>query len=463
MKLPGKLNARLSLLLLVFGVLLICVNFVRNRTWFQERRVARLSDGLTETGVRLSGMMQHFFRRGLVASAELEMSYAAITPQMELGVVCDSTDHVRYSTRLEWVNASLSQTPMNVAAILAEEARSSMSPKVTIDREKGFMMGAFPFYEQYHSRNRGVVLLRYDLSLPLKQVSSDALLESLAQACLLLAVCLLLWVVLDWMVTRRVRELAAYAKAVTRGESSPPDEEDELSLVARSFESAVADLITTESRLLEASEAERRRIGSDLHDDVCQRVAAAQLKSGVLEAVLVREGHAKAELAHAVAEELAKAAQVARGFARGLAPVSLGDGGLPQALSQLCAFIEESFGIRCDAQCDLKEVVLSEAVATHVYRVVQELATNAAKHAHPTWIRLRVCCEKEGLEAMVENDGGAFDGGVEGGPGLGLSLVRQRVRALSGILSFKKRLEPDGGTIARCVAPLLSIQLSGAT
>ena len=100
---PLKLNARLLLLLLAFGMLLIGLNLLRNLNWIQERRVARFESEMTDAGGRLSGMMQHYFRRGLVAPAELEMSYVALMPHLELGLVCDSDQIVRYSTRLQWV------------------------------------------------------------------------------------------------------------------------------------------------------------------------------------------------------------------------------------------------------------------------------------------------------------------------------------------------------------------------
>lgn len=457
MRLPARLNARLSLLLLVFGMVLVAANFIRNREWIQERRIKRFEDESSSLGVRLSGMMQHLVRRGLVPAAELEMSYAAVTPHVELGLVCDASDKVRFATRLEWAGASLAETPLADAAALVHEVRNSMTPRLELSPERALVTGVFPFYESYHSRNRGVVLLRFDMSDALSQATHDALRESLAQACALVALCLLLWLALDLIVTRRVQQLASYAASAGAGSDLPAvgAEHDELAVVARSFEDAVNKLRATELRLLEASEAERRRIGADLHDDVCQRMAAAQLKSGVLKSALAREGHPQTGLAGAVADELAKAARVARGFAHGLAPMLVQRGRLPYALKELAATMAESFMMSCEASCDLGSENLGLWVDTHVYRIVQEMLANAAKHGNASCVTIEIKVTERLLRIQVDNDGKTFEQNV--GSGIGLELLKQRVRALGGHWGIGPRAGELGtGSTAWCEVMLES-------
>jgi signal transduction histidine kinase len=447
---PVKLNARLLLLLLVFGLLLIGLNLLRNLSWIQERRIARFESEMTDAGGRLSGMMQHYFRRGLVAPAELEMSYAALMPYLELGLVCDSEHTVRFSTHLQWMGLALPDTPLSRTVTLSAEAKSDMTPRVVLEESKGVITGVFPFYEHYHPQNRGMVVLRFDMNDALRQAAREAMSESAAQACGLLALCMLLWLALDIMVTRRVKELADYALAVGSGDELEAHfaKADELSIVAHSFDTAIKNLHASELRLLEASEAERRRIGADLHDDVCQRMAAAQLKTGVLESALRREGHAQSPLAAAVADELAKAARVARGFARGLSPVLVQSGHLEDVLDELATTISESFAVRCECRSQTEGGNLGLWVNTHVYRIIQELATNAAKHARPTFISITVEIANDLLKLRVENDGIPFERRRSGG--IGLDLVAQRVRALGGRWSISPREGDMGGCIASC-------------
>lgn len=454
MRLPTKLNARLSMLLLAFGLVLIGANWWRNSHWIKERRIIRFESEIKEMGVRLSGMMQHFFRRGLVSSAELEMSYAATTPSLELGLVSGADEKVRFATHLQWTGVNFQDSPLRDVIGVIQEVRSSMTPMVEIDAGLGQVTGVFPFYEQYQSKDRGVVVLRFDMTDALRQAERDAVWESAAQACALLALCLILWLVLDVLVTRRVQQLASYAHAVGGGGDGNQDgvAQDELAVVAQSFAEAVKNLRASESRLVEAAEAERRRIGADLHDDVCQRMSAVQLKSGVLESVLKREGHPQAVLAGAVADELAKATVVVRGFSQGLAPMLVQKGRLAEALHNLATTLAGAFALRCECSCSLGEAVLGVWVDTHIYRIAQELATNAAKHAKPTLIEISVKVLNGVLNIEVINDGEPYT--PRQGTGIGLELVAQRVRALGGQWQIVPRDARCGGALACCTVTL---------
>lgn len=453
MNLLHRLNTRLSLLM-VFGLILVGANWWRNQSWTRERVLRRFDTEMMDTGMRLSGMMQHFVRRGLVSAAELEMSYVAASPSFELGVICDSKNAVRFATELQWIGMTMSETPLADAVGLAEQACDGMIPRTVFDEERECITGAFPFYEEYHSRSHGVAVLRVDASAVLRHSAREAMLESLAQACAMIALCLLLWLALDVMVTRRLQDLAAYAKAVGVGGAKPGhgDAADELAIVTSNFEEAVTNLRASELRLVEAAEAERRRIGADLHDDVCQRLSAAQLKIGVLESALKREEHAQAVLAGAVAEDLAKATRVARGFAHGLAPMLVQKGRLEEALQELMATISESFAVRCECACDLGGRALGVWVDTHVYRIIQELAANAAKHAQPSLIEVSVRTTPESLTLHVTSDGGGLL--CTSGEGIGLALVSQRVRALGGHWSIQAREKTVGGSTATCEVSL---------
>lgn len=211
-----------------------------------------------------------------------------------------------------------------------------------------------------------------------------------------------------------------------------------------------------QKRLLQAAESERRRIGQDLHDDVCQRLAAAQLKSGVLQSALRREAHPKATLAGDVAVELAEASELARAFARGLAPVVMRAEEMSDALDDLKKFIQRAFSIRCDIACDDMTGVLQTEDAAQVFRITQELTTNAAKHGEATWINVSLMAGGGLLRVEVAHDGVRFDPErrEDCRSGMGLHMVRQRVDALGGSLDFQPRHAAVGGTIAVCELPL---------
>lgn len=221
----------------------------------------------------------------------------------------------------------------------------------------------------------------------------------------------------------------------------------------------VAAVITEEKemqrRVLEAAEQERRRIGQDLHDDVCQRLAAAQLKSGVLGGALKREGHAQAELAEDVAHELAEASEIARGFSRGLAPVAFRAAELPDALDDLSRFIERAFDVRCHFSCADTPPALDTEAAAQGFRIIQELAINAAKHGHGTWVEISVTYDAKSIRIEVSNDGVPFDPAEPARKrSMGMHLLRQRASALGASLVIRPRGVAEGGTRAVCEIPL---------
>lgn len=221
----------------------------------------------------------------------------------------------------------------------------------------------------------------------------------------------------------------------------------------------VAAVITEEKdiekHLLEAAENERRRIGRDLHDDVCQRLAAAQLKCGVLGASLESARHPQAGLAAIVAKELAEATEVARGYARGLAPVVVGAQELPEALEDLRKFLERGFTVSCRLSCEDVSEVLKPHEAAQLYRIAQELATNAAKHSGGTWVAISLVHDHRVLRLEVANDGNTFDPESRSRKrGMGLHLLRQRADALGAALAYKPLDVARGGTLAICEMPL---------
>ncbi len=446
----------LSLLVLLLGLGLILFNWIRTREGFVDRTLARMERDAQVNGTRIAGLMQHCFRNHQPRVAELEMSYAALFPDLSLGLVLDESGVVRYSTRLRWRGIPVGETPLAVVASPEFLKEASVDGLIRRDEARGMVYAIYPFFTNYDTHDLGHVLLSFDAGLAMERTRKIALRESIIRACYLSALCLLLWFGLDLFVTRRVDRLLDFAHRVQEGNTPPiPDEgKDEIGLIAGAFGESVAKLRETEAQLLEASEEERRRLGRDIHDDVCQRIAAAQLKCGVLSSILGREGLPHSEMAVEVARELQEAVTVTRGFAHGLSPVRVGSEGLAVGLKELAASLHRSFGIRFEVETDESVARLSPGAQNHIFRILQELMTNAAKHASPTKVSAKVKRNEHALILSVENDGKSFDSTGGYAEGLGLRFVQQRARAIGGELRFLPREGGESGTIAICVSEL---------
>ena len=101
-----------------------------------------------------------------------------------------------------------------------------------------------------------------------------------------------------------------------------------------------------------------------------------------LEVQLSRESPQYLPQVTKISDLLARAIQSTRSLARGLAPVNLERGGLPEALKHLAARCTDMYNLQCTfSNGGQKLPDLEEGAATHLYRVAQEATTNAARYA----------------------------------------------------------------------------------
>jgi signal transduction histidine kinase len=213
----------------------------------------------------------------------------------------------------------------------------------------------------------------------------------------------------------------------------------------RDLNAKLDQLRASRQRLVETSEAERRRLERNLHDGAQQRLVVAVLRLGVVEERLAGDPEL-AELTRGAREELEAAIDDLRELARGLHPPLLTSQGLAAAVR---AGVE-----RVDLPVELElqlEGKLPDAVESAAYYVSREAVTNAVKHAHATHLWLRFAHEGPTLTVEVRDDG-VGGARVDGGEGTGLHGIRDRVEALEGTLALES--PPGAGTRLVAVFPL---------
>jgi signal transduction histidine kinase len=204
----------------------------------------------------------------------------------------------------------------------------------------------------------------------------------------------------------------------------------------------LADLQASRARLVEATDAERRRIERDLHDGTQQRLVSIAMSLGLLESRL-SEPAAAAPLVRETREAIRLALAELRELTHGIHPALLAERGLPAALDELCR--RAALPARLLADLDGR---LSDQVEAAAYFVASESLTNAAKHSHGSEARVRVWRDHELLLLEVADDG---IGGAVPGAGSGLRGVADRVEALGGRLTLSS--PPGRGTTVRAEIP----------
>ncbi|HEX8679981.1 MAG TPA: PAS domain S-box protein, partial [Chthoniobacterales bacterium] len=188
-----------------------------------------------------------------------------------------------------------------------------------------------------------------------------------------------------------------------------------------------------EQELLDISEREKRRIGEDLHDMICQELTATALflKSAAKKIGPEHEG-AAATLDES-AQIVNRNVGMARDMARGLQPAELTGGTLRQALKSLADQACEGSEIKCHFKAGRGVRVSDDTVALHIYRVTQEAVKNAVKHARAKNILITLDKDKDHVCVSVEDDGKGFNP-ARRSKGLGLHIMRYRANALGGEL-----------------------------
>jgi signal transduction histidine kinase len=203
-----------------------------------------------------------------------------------------------------------------------------------------------------------------------------------------------------------------------------------------------AALRRSRSRVIEAADSERRRVGRDLHDGAQQRLAAV---SNVLRAARrqLDRGDAPVDLLRMASEELGAAQIELRDLARGLHPVALSERGLRSAIESLTVGAETAIAV------DVTADELPDDVALAAYFVVAESLTNARKYAHAGAVRIRIGPVADALLVEVGDDG---RGGADPAGGTGLLGLADRVDALGGTLELES--PPGGGTRVSARLPM---------
>jgi PAS domain S-box-containing protein len=219
-------------------------------------------------------------------------------------------------------------------------------------------------------------------------------------------------------------------------------------ITARRAAAAAAEVHASRARILEATLAERRRLGRDLHDGAQQRLVNIALGLRLAARALPDdEGQAHALIEGALAETQAAIGEL-RELAAGLHPSVLTHRGLRGALESLTARAPLPVAL------DVVDARFDPTIEATAYFVVAEALTNVAKHADASEARVRVAVE--GAEVVVEVlDDGRGGADAAAGGGSGLAGLADRIAALDGSLTVASP-PAGGGTRLRATLPVSS-------
>ena len=213
--------------------------------------------------------------------------------------------------------------------------------------------------------------------------------------------------------------------------------------------------ITRQKRLqmevVEAGSREQSRIGQDLHDNLGQLLTGASYMTHALAGRLKKRSFKEAEAAKEIVAVMRRAINVAKGIARGLAPMISGETDLKSALEDLATNSAAIF----DVQCDLSFAapwVCDENTVLQLYRITQESISNAVRHGQADRISVDVTADNGSIGLAVRDNGRGLPDDWAKRAGQGTRIMQYRAGVLGGTVSLQNL---DGkGAAVMCRIPV---------
>ncbi len=214
------------------------------------------------------------------------------------------------------------------------------------------------------------------------------------------------------------------------------------------------------NQLINFQEMERQRIADELHDQLGQDMTV--LKFGIRNVMKQIPGDDHLKIRQSIEEILPLIDMIIeniRSLARDLSPLILREFGLKTALNRLVENFTRLGGYECTV--DIAEIDEVIPVEKHIllYRIIQELLTNIAKHANASRLVVKALRENNHVRISVSDNGNGFDVDAvlqpeirHAGNGIGLTIVEQRVDLIGGTVEIQS--SRDRGTTTIITIPI---------
>lgn len=206
--------------------------------------------------------------------------------------------------------------------------------------------------------------------------------------------------------------------------------------------------------IIKTQEDERYEIGRELHDNVCQILAATQMTLGALKK---SSHHSNVEYFNLCQEYITLASKEIRALSHQLAPVFFDDKSIRETFNMLITNfnIDNKYKITQNYSLELDKQSLSQEIQLNLYRILQEQLGNISKHSNANSITVSLLTNHNNIELQIADDGIGFDANTVKG-GIGLSNIKRRVELFFGTINIQS--SPNKGCIIQIEIPFTKLQ-----
>ncbi|MCA6450602.1 MAG: hypothetical protein IM584_06300 [Chitinophagaceae bacterium] len=206
------------------------------------------------------------------------------------------------------------------------------------------------------------------------------------------------------------------------------------------------------AREVELIDAERRRIHTDLHDELGTGLAGISLLAQQVQT------HNAARIANKIYRQTHALQTKIKEIAYNFVPVILETRGLSIAIQDYVQEIASDHPVTITADIHIADQLYALPKSVHLYRLLRELLTNALKHARCNRICLRLSEDARSANLFLSDNGIGFlpEQPATWLKGTGLSHIRSRANILKARMSI--RSAPGAGTEVSMIIPLQSLR-----
>jgi two-component system sensor histidine kinase DegS len=213
----------------------------------------------------------------------------------------------------------------------------------------------------------------------------------------------------------------------------------------------------TVEMMIQAQESERQRLSRQMHDGPAQALSNFILQTEIAMRLFdVDQKKAREELENLKVSATGTFRKV-RDFIFELRPMMLDDLGLIPTLKRYVDAWKDQAGIEARLMVTGKERRLEPYEEVMVFRAVQELLNNTARHSAASSVKVQVDMGDTLTKVTVDDDGKGFDADGAGEKrGMGLKVIRDRVEMLGGLMEVDSVV--GQGTRVTFQLPTLELQ-----
>ncbi len=220
---------------------------------------------------------------------------------------------------------------------------------------------------------------------------------------------------------------------------------EELILSNQLLQDEIIERKKIEAEILEVTQEEQRRFGSQLHDGLCQELTAILVFAKALIKKMEKEKTLEIMELKKISDMLLDAVDQARDTARGLYPGELEGTSLMHSLEELCS---QTLGAACAFHCPETILIEDNNIATHLYRIAQEAISNALQHGKAKNIEISFTQNKDSITLALKDDGVGMIQDIKASKGIGLKIMKYRAHMMNA--TFEIKPNTPQGVILEC-------------